>query len=195
MIWGGVWGALPDRWQWAMAGIARNWQDGDELDVVTAPTIADGYNRILERHPGQRIVLLHDDTELGDGAREIIESSAFDVTGVVGGVGLKALAWWTAKHKVGAVQMQNGLGEYEPHGPADTVDGLILCLSPEATGLRFDTGYDGFHGYDADLCFQARTAGLTVGTAPIPHTHQTRGGYGDRSAWDRAAARFKGRWL
>lgn len=194
MIWAGVWGALPKRYQWVMAGIARNWRDGDELYGVTADTIAEGYNRILDRHEGQTIALLHDDTELLEGAREAIEASPSDVTGVVGGVGLKSLGWWRAR-RVGAVDMQHGPGVYDDHGPVDSIDGLLMVLSPAASRLRFDTGYDGFHGYDADFSFQAREAGLTVSTAPIPHIHQTRGGFGDRSAWVRAELRFKEKWL
>jgi len=50
-----------------------------------------------------------------------------------------------------------------PHADVDVVDGLFLALAPPAfERLSVDEGLAFFHGYDIDLCLQARQSGLRV---------------------------------
>jgi GT2 family glycosyltransferase len=78
----------------------------------------------------------------------------------------------------------------------DAVDGLLLVLSPWAVrNLRFDEDrFTGFHGYDADICFQARAAGKRVVVDEIAVVHHTKGGYGDLDAYRRCDQAFRAKW-
>jgi hypothetical protein len=78
----------------------------------------------------------------------------------------------------------------------DALDGLLLVLSPWAVrNLRCDTArFTGFHGYDTDLCFQARAAGRRAVVAELNAFHHTKGGFGDTDAWQRADTAFRAKW-
>ena len=195
-----VWGSCVATWQratdWLIPGLDRNVEHGDLVALTQADHIAAAYNRILDAAPdGAAAVLLHDDTELGDGARTAILAALddADVAGPIGAEGVTSLAWWEGNGK-GRVGETRGTIAFAPPGPVDVLDGLLIALGPKATGLRFDTGYPAWHGYDADICSQARAQGLTVVSAPIPAHHHTKGGYGDRQAWEQADRRWRARW-
>lgn len=198
IVYGCVSGYLTERSGYLIPGLDRNLDDSDLLMLTKAERIAEGYNRILDlAPPGVPVVLLHDDTDLGEGARDAIVAAlrTADVVGVVGASGIRKLAWWSGTLKSGRVLQQKGELDFGGFGEVEAVDGLIMCLSPPATKLRFDELYDGFHGYDVDFCFQARAAGLKVATADIPVTHQTRGGIRVKSEFDRADKRWRSKWL
>jgi GT2 family glycosyltransferase len=57
----------------------------------------------------------------------------------------------------------------------DAVDGILLVLSPwAARELRFDEAFSQvFHGYDVDLCFQARERGRRVIVEQLEVVHHT----------------------
>lgn len=197
IVYGCVSAYLTERADYLIPGLDTNMDPGDVFLLTKAGSIAEGYNRILDlAPPADAVVLLHDDTDLGDGARDMILEAvaSADVAGVIGAVGVHKLAWWSGTVKSGRVWQQKGLLEFGPFGPVDAVDGLIMCLSPAAAELRFDDSYDGFHGYDVDFCFQARAEGLTVATVDIPVSHQTRGGIRVKSEFDRADRRWRSKW-
>jgi 2-polyprenyl-3-methyl-5-hydroxy-6-metoxy-1,4-benzoquinol methylase len=77
------------------------------------------------------------------------------------------------------------------------IDGLIMVLSPRAVQqLRFDEQtFTGFHGYDADICFQARRAGMRVVVDDLEVIHHTKGGYGDPAAFLAADRAFRAKWI
>src|SRR4029077_3758738 len=61
---------------------------------------------------------------------------------------------------------------YARTGEVDTLDGFLLALSPWAVReLRFDESLGQLHGYDFDLCLQARAAGRKVVTADFRAIH------------------------
>jgi GT2 family glycosyltransferase len=75
------------------------------------------------------------------------------------------------------------------------VDGFLLVLSPWAVReLRFDDELSAFHGYDADLCFQARARGKRVVVDDLEVVHHSYGGIGDREAWISADLAFRRKW-
>ena len=78
----------------------------------------------------------------------------------------------------------------------DVLDGLFLALSARAVrSLRFDEArYSGWHGYDADICLQARSAGLKVLTDRIDVYHATKGSYGNRTAFLRTDRKWRAKW-
>lgn len=198
IVFGCVSGYLTVRAGMLMPGLDANLVPGDLFLMTKADRIAEGYNRILDlAPPNVPVVLLHDDTVLGAGARDAIAAAVevADVVGVVGANGVRKLAWWSGTLKRGRVMQENGPLEFDGFGEVEAVDGLIMCLSPDAARLRFDEGYDGFHGYDVDFCFQARSAGLKVAVAHIPVTHQTKGGIRVKAEFDRADERWRSKWM
>jgi hypothetical protein len=91
-----------------------------------------------------------------------------------------SIAWWDATVSCGpvtTVYTDFGGGSFPgfswaSHGPApaevEAVDGFLLALSPWAVrNLRFDEQLALGHGYDVDLCLQARAAGRKVMTAHL----------------------------
>ena len=61
---------------------------------------------------------------------------------------------------------------YGRTGEVDTIDGFMMALSPWAVReLRFDEGLGQFHGYDFDICLQARAAGKKVVAEDIKVIH------------------------
>ena len=151
----------------------------------------------------EALVLLHEDVELLDASfcatvrARFAASPDAAILGAVGADRVRSLAWWEGRG-AGHVVETRGTVDFGRHPcPVDTVDGLLLVLSPWAiAALRYGAdAVGGFHGYDAELCFAARAAGRSVWVERLPLIHHTKGGYGDREAWDRADAAFRARWF
>jgi len=174
-------------------------------ELTDAVSIHAAYNEALDHFAGcddlEALVLLHEDVELVDpgfcdAVRARLRDPAVAVLGTIGARGVRSLAWWEGEH-VGFVRETRGaVGEPRSSGTVDTVDGLLLTLSPWAVrNLRFDDErFDGFHGYDVDICFSARAAGRVVLAADLGVVHHTKGGYGDRAVWDRCDERLRRKW-
>jgi GT2 family glycosyltransferase len=185
----------------------RRVAEADSLfaEVETADSIFAAYNEALEHFATveglEALVLLHEDVELLDprfGARlrEALRDPSVAVVGAVGARGVTSLAWWEGELAGRALEtrgtVEGGFADVE----VDAVDGLLLALSPWAVRhLRFDAEtFTGFHGYDVDLCLSARAAGRRVVVADLLLMHHTKGGYGDRAAWDAADAALRAKW-
>lgn len=177
------------------------------VEVFDSTSIFEAYNYILDsckdREDLEALVLIHEDVELRDDTlpgtvRKLFADESIAIAGVIGGSNIPGLAWWEGERKGRTTdaphgELDFGRGQHD----VDTVDGLLLILSPWAVrNLRFDeTNYTGFHGFDADICFQARAAGKRVVTVDIDLFHDTKGGYGDFESWKIADATFKHKWL
>ncbi|MCW3013519.1 MAG: strF [Solirubrobacterales bacterium] len=150
----------------------------------------------------EALVLLHEDVELLDPrfcatVRARLADERVAVIGAIGATGVTSLAWWEGQG-AGHVVESRGTIDFGRHPcPVDTVDGLLMVLSPWAIAtLRYGDGHPaGFHGYDAELCFAARAAGREVWVQPLALIHHTKGGYGDAEAYRRADAAFRARWI
>jgi GT2 family glycosyltransferase len=191
----------------ALHGLRRVAEDDVVFaELTTTTSILEAYNEALDHFADVRgleaLVLLHEDTELLDPqfctrVRETLRSDpAIAIVGAVGARDVRSLAWWHGD-MAGRVNESRGLIDHGfAHPEVDAVDGLLLVLSPWAVRhLRFDADtYTGFHAYDVDLCFAARAAGRRVVVADLPLVHHTKGGYGDRIAWDAADAAFRAKW-
>lgn len=145
------------------------------------------------------LVLLHDDVELqGDLEAPLAPLLADPTVGVVGVVGGRGapFAWWDGQ-RLGRALDPRGQDDYGggTHD-VDTVDGLLLALSPAALRtLRFDEHrYSGFHGYDADLCAEARAAGLRVVVTELPVFHHSRHFAGRNAGFSVARHTFHLKW-
>jgi hypothetical protein len=199
--------ASPDTFaRCGLAGLRRVLEPGSPVaELSTTTSILEAYNEALEHFAAaedlEALVLLHEDTELLDPAfcslaRDALADPEVAVVGAVGARRVTSLAWWEGE-MAGRVHESRGLIDHGFADPeVDAVDGLLLVLSPWAVRhLRFDTAtYSGFHAYDVDVCFAARDAGRRVVVADLPLMHHTKGGYGDRAAWDAADAAFRAKW-
>jgi hypothetical protein len=183
---------------------ARSPED-QTLVLFDQPSISIAYNHILgeaQQHEDlEGVILMHDDVEILDPLfREKLQRAFADgsvgVVGVVGARRVSSLEWWNYEPKGRVREDRAGMvdfggGEHD----VDMVDGLLLALSPwVARNLRFDEGYVGFHGYDAEICFSAKAHGRRVVVQEIDVLHRTQGGYGDKGAFDEADLRFQRKW-
>lgn len=182
----------------AQAGIRRAAEPDSVIEAFPATgSIFRSYNDLLERfagHPGlEALVLVHQDAEIVDPdfcqiIRQALQDPEVALVGCVGAVGVRSIAWWEA-----SVTCASFVNRYEEHGGGDlpsfswtwsdapayarigeveTLDGFVLVLSPWVLeNLRFDESLGEFHGYDLDLCLQARAAGRKVVTADFRAIH------------------------
>ena len=169
------------------------------------------YNEVLDavrdRDDLEALVLLHEDTEVMDRdfpalVREHVGQEDVAVVGAVGARGITGLCWWEGDcygrvvETFGLVDFGGGTHDVE------TVDGLVMALSPWAVrNLRFDEGtYEGFDAYDADFCAQARAAGkrVVVTELPVVHRHNRIAGErptSDGGSFERNHHIFREKWL
>lgn len=167
--------------------------------------IAHAYNTILDRaisHPDcQALILVHDDVQVVDGSFRgkilaALSEPQVGIVGPIGGANLTSARWWNARRLAGRVYETRGdisLGSLV--ADVDVVDGLLLALNRNALEhVRFDEQLTGFHGYDIDICLQARANGLRVVVRPIDVIHRTKTGYGDVDDYLATAAYLSRKW-
>lgn len=168
-------------------------------------SIFTAYNEILEAYRDipslEAVVLLHEDVELRDPlfedkVRHAMADPDIAILGVIGARSVSSLAWWEGEGR-GRCAESRGVVDYGGGShDVDTLDGLLLALSPwAARSMHFDAAtYHGFHGYDADICFQARAARRRVRVMEVDLFHHTKGGFGDEEAYRVADAAFRTKW-
>lgn len=190
----------------ALPGLRRAMEpDSPFAELSTTTSILEAYNEALDHFAAadglEALVLLHEDTELFDSAfcatvRRTFADPEVAVVGAIGARGVRSLAWWEGEMCGSVLETRGAIDHGFDHSDVDAVDGLLLALSPWAVRhLRFDTEtFSGFHAYDVDFCFGARAAGKRVVVADLPLMHHTKGGYGDKAAWDAADAAFRAKW-
>ncbi len=182
----------------AAPGIQRAAEpDSIVLAHQTAGSVFRNYNMLLDKASAhgdlEALVLLHQDVELVDSnfaatVREALDDPEVAIVGCVGAVGVRSLAWWQgALTWAGLTHRYPEYGggdfpgiswrpelapSYANTGEVDSVDGFVMALSPWAVrNLRFDESLGKLHGYDYDICMQARAAGKKVATAEFRAIH------------------------
>lgn len=149
------------------------------------------------------LVLMHDDLEFRDAGlcsklRAAFADPSVAIVGLIGARGVRNLRWWEADRRGRVEDTGYGLHYFGFDGgvqcDVDSVDGMMLALSPWAlANLTLEgLGYHGFHGYDAELCFQARARGMRVVVADISAHHHSVGGFTQGLA--EAEKVFASRW-
>jgi hypothetical protein len=211
--------------RWAAPGIERAREADSVVYPNSSPgSIFRAYNLLLDLAAShdelEALVLLHQDVEIVDDrfctkVRETLRDPEVGVVGCVGALGARSMAWWE-----GAVTWASFTHRYYEHGggelPAfamhpevvppppyartgevDTVDGFIIALAPwSVRHLRFDESLgQQLHGYDFDLCMQARAAGRKVVTADLKvvHHHSLQL-LGDPEGWIVANVALRRKW-
>lgn len=191
---------------YAQQGLRRCAAPGAPIaECRESTSIFAAYNEILDAFANtadlEGLALLHEDVELRDPlfeekVRLALADEEVAVVGVIGARSVSSLAWWEGEGR-GRCAERRGLIDFGGGShDVDTLDGLLLVLSPWAVRtLRFDdVTFRGFHGYDADICFQARAAHRRVRVVDVDLFHHTKGGYGDVEAYRAADAAFKAKW-
>jgi GT2 family glycosyltransferase len=158
---------------------------------AAAGSVARSYNLMFDTAARadelEALVLVHEDAEIVDPhfcekLRAAFADPNVAVVGCVGAGAVSDLAWWD-----GAVTWNSlsyhydelGGGELrwrpalpQAPGPVDSIYGVIMAFSPWAVRtLGFDESIGMLHGYDADICRQARAAGRTVLAADLEVAH------------------------
>jgi hypothetical protein len=187
--------------RWAGRGIALVREgDSAVYPNSSAGSIFRAYNLLLDlagaHEDLEALVLMHQDVEIVDPdfcakLRAALSDDEVALVGCVGALDARSMAWWE-----GAVTWASFTHRYYEHGggelpafamhpdrvppPAyartgevDSIDGFMMALSPWAVrNLRFDESLgQRLHGYDYDLCRQARAAGHKVVTADLKVVH------------------------
>lgn len=172
---------------------------------IGAVSIARAYNAMIDEgrtlDDFEGMVFIHDDVELLDAAFEEKIRDGFaeaDLVGVIGGVGLgPTMSWSDAEHLYGWATDDRRERNYgpAPEGGVHAIDGILLALSPRACReLRFDESIGGFHGYDADICKQARAADMHIALRHVRLHHHNGERSTDMRAWGAANERWRLKW-
>lgn len=180
----------------ASPGIERAREpDSVVLAHAAAGSVARSFNLLLDQAAKldglEALVLLHEDAELLDAAfasklRAALADPEVAIVGSVGARGVNDIAWWDGELVSNSAAYHHpdaGGGELTFRGLAgsaddgvpgevDTIYGVMMALSPWAVAnLRFDESIGMLHGYDFDVCRQARAAGRKVITADLRLAH------------------------
>lgn len=183
----------------ALPGIERIREPDTVLfDFGSSGSIFRSYNMLLEKaaaHGGlEALILIHQDAEIIDPGflpkvREALSDPEVALVGCAGAVDVRSIAWWEGSvtwasftHRFeefggGELPALTWLEEETPAfaetGEVESIDGFVMAFSPWAIeNLRFDESIGGsLHGYDFDICMQAREAGKKIVTADLRVIH------------------------
>jgi GT2 family glycosyltransferase len=208
--------------RFAAPGIRRAAEpDSVVLAQPTAGSLFRNYNLLLDQagvHEAlEALVLVHQDVEIVEAdfaarVRQALRDPDVAIVGCAGAVGVREPAWWRGTVTWAAYSHhyeELGGGEFDSlswrpettpsrlaPGEVDAVDGLAMVLSPWAVReLRFDESLGRLHGYDFDICMQARAAGKKVVTADfrVIH-HRSLDLINDPEEWIAAYIRLAEKW-
>jgi hypothetical protein len=208
----------------ALPGIERSLDpEAPLVELRGRKSIFSAYNEILdelvEDPRVEAVALLHEDTEIRDDrfeakVRWALSDPHAAIVGTIGAVGVQGIDWWVHDYGVGSTVLEpidpeilfetpllsgsevSGMGS---SGEVDMVDGYLLVLSRWAMHeVRFDEEGlgPGFHGYDADICFQVRERGRKVIAVEMDVAHHRNSVGPDlyREDWLRAQIAFRRKW-
>lgn len=171
--------------------------DSEVIALRSAGSIFRNYNLLCdqaaERENLEALFLVHQDAEIVDPdlcakLRAALEDPEVAIVGCAGSIGARSIAWWEGSvtwasfahryEELGGGEIPaatwdpDALPPYARTGEVDTIDGFAMALSPWAVHeLRFDESLGALHGYDFDICMQARAMGRKVVTADYRAVH------------------------
>jgi GT2 family glycosyltransferase len=208
--------------KYAKPGIERSVEsDSEVLAFGSAGTLFRSYNVLLDQARGldnlEALVLLHQDTELVDDdfcakIRRALEDPEVAIVGCAGAIDVRSIAYWEGSVTWGSFvhrYKEYGGGEipaltwdltkapdYAKTGEVDSIDGFAMAFSPWAVKeLEFDESLGQIHGYDLDICLQARAAGKKVVTTDFRAIHHhSLELIRDTEDWIQAHMRLNEKW-
>jgi len=195
--------------------------DSQVYAAQSGGSIFRAYNEFLDLAKGhenlEALVLLHQDAELVDSEfcakiRKALEDPEVAIVGCAGAIGARNIDWWTGLitwasftnryEEMGGGELPglswnaDRIPSYATTGEVDAIDGLVIVMSPWAVrNLRFDESLGSLHGYDLDICLQARAAGKKVVTTDFRAIHhRALDLIRDEDAWIAAHMRIAEKW-
>jgi GT2 family glycosyltransferase len=195
--------------------------DSEVLAYQSGGSIFRAHNVLMEmaaEHADlEALVLLHQDAEIVDPelcakVREALRDPDVAIVGCAGALGVRNISWWEgmvtwASFSHRYEEMGGGeipglswhvdrVPSYATTGEVDVIDGFIIVMSPWAVReLRFDESLGLLHGYDLDICLQARAAEKKVVTTDFRAIHHhSLDLIGDQEAWVAAHMRIAEKW-
>lgn len=150
---------------------------------------------MLERRDDlEGFVFIHQDAEIVspdfmETMRAALAEPETAIVGCAGALDVRSIAWWEGavtwasfthrydEYGGGELPALSWIREkvpsYSEPGEVDSVDGFVMGFTPWAIrNLRFDEQIPGaLHGYDFDVCMQAKAAGKRVRTADLRVVH------------------------
>ncbi|MEO9023694.1 MAG: glycosyltransferase [Solirubrobacteraceae bacterium] len=182
---------MPDVYE-RVAGPGIEWAkepDSVVLAHAAAGSVARSLNLLLDRAAQlddlEALVVVHQDAEIldphfADKLRAVLSDPEVAIVGCVGARGVRDLAWWDGELVLNSAPYHHGeagggalsFGGHGAPGEVDTLYGVLMAFSPWAVrNLRCDESIGMLHGYDFDLCRQARAAGRKLVAADLPVAH------------------------
>jgi tetratricopeptide (TPR) repeat protein len=173
--------------------------------VTDARSLAEAFNRILDRVDADVVILCHDDIEALSPSLHDALAAALDGADLVGVAGAErvtgpAVLWAGHPHVHGRVSYPRGSEGFEAAplslrvgilAGMQALDGVFIAMTARAAReLRFDAEtFDGFHFYDLDFTYRAAQAGFRLAVSTeLRLLHASEGNFGD--TWLRYAGRF-----
>lgn len=194
-----------ESWRRALAGA-----ECEIVGIHDARSLAEGYNRGIDRAGGELLVFSHDDVDVvtPDCAAALEAHLArFDLVGIAGTRRLVGGAWYLAGDPhdfmlVVSPHPQTGRPVLllEGGGPlvvpdVQALDGVFFATpAPIARALRFDAvTFDHFHLYDLDFTFRAHLDGHRLAVCrDLLLVHESHGSFDPR--WDLYRQRFEAKF-
>lgn len=195
--------------------------DSEVFAHQSGGSIFRAYNTLMdlaaEHDDLEALVLLHQDSELIDPEfcakiRRALSDPDVAIVGCAGARGVRNISWWEGmvtwasfSHRYeemgggeipGLSWHADAVPTYSTTGEVDSIDGFVIVMSPWAVrNLRFDESLGLLHGYDLDICLQARAAGKKVVTTDFRAIHHhPLDLIGDQEAWISAHMRIAEKW-
>jgi GT2 family glycosyltransferase len=196
--------------------------DSPLLSYGSVGSVFANYNMLIDQAAAiegvEALVIIHQDAEIVDPdfcrkLRESLADPEVAIVGCAGSIGARNLAWWEGSVTWASFThryWEYGGGEfpalswtdeasrpsYARTGAVETIDGFVIALSPWAlANLRFDEAFGRLHGYDFDICAQARAAGRKVVTADLRVVHHhSLDLLRDPESWIDAHIRIADKW-
>ena len=208
----------------AQAGVRRLQEAEPDIEMIIFSSVGSIFrnytliiDKVKDRDDVEALVLIHQDAEIQDPefttkVREALADPDVAIAGCAGAVDVRSIAWWEGSitwasftHRYdelggGEIPAFSWVTEKKPPfahlGEVDSIDGFVMALSSWAIqNLRFDESLGKIHGYDFDVCMQARAAGKKVVTADlhVVHHHSLKL-IDDVESWITAYMRVAEKW-
>jgi glycosyl transferase family 2 len=194
--------------------------DSETLTYLSSDSVFRAYNLFCDQAAKledlEALVLIHQDAEIVDRrfcskVREALRDPEVAIVGCTGAVGVRSIAYWEgavtwASHthrfeelgggEIPGLTWPEDTPSYASTGEVDTIDGVVIVMSPWAVeNLRFDESLGNLHGYDLDICLQARAAGKKVIATDLRVIHHhSLDLVGDEEGWIAAHMRIAEKW-
>lgn len=176
-------------------------EDGDELIVECALSIAAAYNRGAKKANNLVRCYLHHDVQIIDKLtlrNQLIKHCSPGV-GIVGLIGsrTRTVPWWNGDKLGSVVDARLGLLDFGPGGNAAYLDGLLLA---SCHPLTWDEDFKGWHLYDHDICeqmirrYKLSNFALSNGASLVRHNTSGPTNTAALLGWDPAIEHFNEKW-